>query len=142
MSLRNLCRREVVCVNVGTSVKKAAQLMEEKNIGCLIIVEKESVRPIGLVTDRDILLRVVNKGLDPENVPVEDTMTKNIVTLDERIGLFEALEQTKESGMRRFPVVDINGHLQGIITLDDIIYLLGKEMGDVASIIEKEGPRL
>lgn len=142
MSLRNLCRREVVCVNLGTLVREAAQIMEDKNVGSLIVVGKDSVKPLGLITDRDILLRVLNKGLNPETVTVEEVMTKNIVTLDERIGLFEALEQTKGSGMRRFPVVDVDGHLQGIITLDDIINLLGKEMGDVASIIEKEGPRL
>ncbi|HLE25282.1 MAG TPA: CBS domain-containing protein [Thermodesulfobacteriota bacterium] len=134
MSLGNLCRREVVVVNQGTPIKEAVKFMEEKNIGSVIVVGNG--KPLGIATDRDILLRVVNKGLDPEKSPVDDVMTKEIVTLKEEMGLFEALEQVKGKGIRRFPIVDARGNLKGIMTLDDIIYLLGKEMADVASIIE------
>ena len=140
MSLGNLCRREVVVVNQGTPIKEAVKFMEEKNIGSVIVVG--GGKPVGIVTDRDILLRVVNKGLDPEKSSVDDVMTKEIVTLKEGMGLFEALEQVKGKGIRRFPIVDARGNLKGIMTLDDTIYLLGKEMADVASIIEREGPRL
>jgi len=140
MSLGNLCRREVVVVNQGTPIKEAVKFMEEKNIGSVIVVG--GGKPVGIATDRDILLRVVNKGLDPEKSSVDDVMTKEIVTLKESMGLFEALEQVKGKGIRRFPIVDARGNLKGIMTLDDIIYLLGKEMADVASIIEREGPRL
>ena len=140
MSLGNLCRREVVVVNQGTPIKEAVKFMEEKNIGSVIVVG--GGKPVGIATDRDILLRVVNKGLDPEKSSVDDVMTKEIVTLKEGMGLFEALEQVKGKGIRRFPIVDARGNLKGIMTLDDIIYLLGKEMADVASIIEREGPRL
>ena len=134
MSLGNLCRREVVVVNQGTPIKEAVKFMEEKNIGSVIVVG--GGKPLGIATDRDILLRVVNKGLDPEKSSVDDVMTKEIVTLKEGMGLFEALEQVKGKGIRRFPIVDASGNLKGIMTLDDIIYLLGKEMADVASIIE------
>ena len=134
MSLGNLCRREVVVVNQGTPIKEAVKFMEEKNIGSVIVVG--GGKPVGIVTDRDILLRVVNKGLDPEKSSVDDVMTKEIVTLKEGMGLFEALEQVKGKGIRRFPIVDASGNLKGIMTLDDIIYLLGKEMADVDSIIE------
>lgn len=140
MSLGNLCRREVVVVSQGTPIKEAVKFMEEKNIGSVVVVG--GGKPLGIATDRDILLRVVNKGLDPEKSSVDDVMTKEIVTLKEGMGLFEALEQVKGKGIRRFPIVDAKGNLKGIMTLDDIIYLLGKEMADVASIIEREGPRL
>jgi len=69
-------------------------------------------------------------------------MTKNPVVLKGNMGLFEALESVKRKGMRRFPVVNSKGKLVGIITLDDMIYLLGREMADVADIIEKEAPKL
>ncbi|HEX9830787.1 MAG TPA: CBS domain-containing protein [Thermodesulfobacteriota bacterium] len=140
MSLGNLCRREVVCVNPGATVEQVAKLMEEKNIGSVIVIN--DAKPVGIVTDRDILLRVLNKGLNAEKTTINAVMTPVIVTLTEDTGLFEALEQAKGSSIRRFPVVDAKGNLKGIITLDDIIYLLGKEMAGVASIIEKEGPRL
>ena len=140
MSLGNLCRREIICVDPRTTVKETAKLMEEKNIGSTIVVQER--KPIGILTDRDILLRVMNRGLDPEKTSVDEVMTKQIVTLKEDMGLFEALQKVKGKGIRRFPIVDSNGNLQGIMTLDDIFYLLGKEMSDVTSIIENERPKL
>ncbi len=146
MSLRNLCRKDVVSVKPGTMVNEVARLMEEKNIGSVVVQnvivsgEKEK---FGIVTDRDIALRVVGKNLDPTKTPIDDVTTQNsVLTLSENLGLFEALEQVRESAVRRFPIVDADGNLTGIITLDDIITLLGKEMADVARIIENEGPLL
>lgn len=140
MSLRNMCRREVIWVKEGTAVREVAKLMEKKNVGCIVVVEADSMlRPFGLVTDRDILIRVMNRGLDPDKTHIEDVMTKEIVALGESMGLLEALEYVKGKGIRRFPIVGADGSLKGIITLDDILFLLGKEMSDVASIIEKEG---
>ncbi len=146
MSLGNLCRKDVVTVGPETMVSDVTKIMEEKNIGSVvvqnIIVGRERGK-FGIVTDRDIALRVINNNLDPAITPIDDVMTQNIVlTLRDDMGLFEALEQVRRSAVRRFPVVDIDGNLKGIITLDDIITLLGKEMADVANIIENEGPLL
>lgn len=142
MSLENLCRREIICVNPGTKVIDATKMMEEKNVGSVIVVVES--KPVGIVTDRDVMIRLVNKGLDPEETVIEDIMSPNIITLNKGTGLYEALEQIKESksSIRRFPIVDDNGTIEGIITLDDVIYLLGIEMADVSSIIESERPRL
>ncbi len=146
MSLGNMCRKNVVSVKPGTMIDEVARLMEEKNIGSVVVQsvivsgEKET---FGIVTDRDIALRVVGKNLDAAKTPIDDVTTQNgVLTLSESMGLFEALEQVRSSAVRRFPVVGIDGKLKGIITLDDIIILLGKEMADVASIIENEGPLL
>lgn len=138
MSLATLCRKEIVFVRPQTTVKEAARLMEERNIGCVVITEDH--KPAGILTDRDIVLRVVNKGLNPDTTPVCDVMTKEVIFLREHMGLLEALEEMKANGVRRLPVIDDNGDVNGIITLDDIIYLLGKEMIDVATIIGRERP--
>jgi CBS domain-containing protein len=142
MSLESLCRREIVCVDVKTKVLEATEMMEEMNVGSVIVIQND--RPVGIVTDRDVVLRVVNKKLDPAECSVGDIMSLEVVTLKQSTGLYDALEQIKESGssVRRFPIVDENGTIKGIITLDDVIYLLGKEMSDVATIIESERPRL
>src|SRR3990167_662978 len=142
MSLESLCRREIVCVDVKTKVLEATELMEEMNVGSVVVIQND--RPVGIVTDRDVVLRVVNKKLDPAKCAVADIMSLDVVTLKQSTGLYDALEQIKESGgrVRRFPVVDENGALIGIMTLDDVIYLLGREMSDVAAIIESERPRL
>lgn len=141
MSLGNLCRKEVVTVKPGTTVSEVTRLMEEKNIGS-VVIDGEGEK-FGIVTDRDILLRVLSKNLDPNTTPIDDVMTwKIVLILREDMGLFEALEQVKKSAVRRFPVVNAEGDLVGIITVDDIINLLGKELADVARIIENEGPLL
>lgn len=139
MSLGHICRREVVTVEPGTTVSEVTRIMEDKNLGSVIVTGGDD--RFGIVTDRDIALRVVNRCLDPARTTVEEIMTQNpVLTLREDMGLLEALEQIRKSAVRRFPVVDLDGRLTGIITLDDIIRLLGKEIADVASVIENEGP--
>jgi CBS domain-containing protein len=140
MSISNLCNRTVVCVNTGASIAEVAKQMEDKNVGSVVVVDNE--KPCGLVTDRDIILRVVNKGKDPQQTYVDDVMSELVLCLEEDMGLYEALEMLKGKSLRRYPVIDKNGNLKGIITLDDIIYLLGREMSDVASIIQAEGANL
>jgi CBS domain-containing protein len=141
MSLETLCQREIACVDVKSKVIEATQLMEQNNVGSVVVIQND--RPVGIVTDRDVVIRVVNKGLDPGKCPVADIMSLDLVTLNQETGLYDALEQIKESGsgVRRFPIVDENGAIKGIITLDDVIYLLGREMSDVSAIIESERPR-
>ncbi|MGH7850149.1 MAG: CBS domain-containing protein [Thermodesulfobacteriota bacterium] len=139
MSLGHICRRDVVTVSPDMTVSEVTRIMEDKNLGSVIVTGGDD--KFGIVTDRDIALRVVNRCLDPVRTPIEDVMTQDLVlTLREDMGLFEALEQIRKSAVRRFPVVDVDGRLTGIITLDDIIRLLGKEIAGVASVIENEGP--
>lgn len=142
MSLESLCRREIVCVNRSTMAIDATKMMEEKNVGSVVVVDMD--KPVGILTDRDVVIRLVNKGLEAEKTPVSDIMSPEIITLNKNTGLYEALEQIKDSksAVRRFPIVDDNGSIKGIITLDDVIYLLGKEMSDVSIIIESERPSL
>jgi CBS domain-containing protein len=139
MSLGHMCRRDVVMVKPATTVSEVAKIMEDKNIGCVIVNGGDD--KFGIVTDRDIALRVVNRCLDPVRTPVEEIMTRNpVLTLRDDMGLLEALDQIRKSAVRRFPVLDMDGNLKGIITIDDIIRLLGREIADVASVIENEGP--
>ena len=141
MSLGSLCRRNIVIVKSGTMVIDVAQIMEERNVGCVVVNGTRDV--FGIVTDRDILLRVVNKNLDPSQTPIDDVMTKEpVITFSEDMELFDVLEEVRKSAFRRYPVADSDGNLVGLITLDDIIVLIGKEMADVANIIENEGPLL
>lgn len=141
MGVGNLCRKDVVTVKSGTTVKEVANLMEKKNIGSVVVNGQEE--KFGIVTDRDLTLRVLGKSLDPDTTPIDEVMTWQLVlVLREDMGLFEALEQVKKSAVRRFPVVNAEGNLVGIITLDDIITVLGKELANVAKVIENEGPLL
>ena len=140
MSIASICNRTVICVNTGTTIAEVAKEMEDKNVGCIVVVDNE--KPCGLITDRDIVVRVVNEGKDPKQTFVDSVMSELVVCLDENMGLYEALEMLKGKSLRRFPVIDKAGNLTGIVTLDDIIYLLGRELADVASIIQSESANL
>ncbi len=140
MALIDFCRTEVVTIPLGTSIAESAKLMKQKNVGSVVIIDDS--KPVGILTDRDIAVRVVAEGKDPESTKVSEVMTENPETLNEDLGLFQALERMKEVGVRRFPIVNDRGELVGIITLDDVLYILGKEMSDVATILKKESPSL
>lgn len=140
MSISSLCNRTVICVNTGATIADVAREMEDKNVGSVVVVDNN--KPCGLITDRDIVIRVINKDKDPKKTYVEDVMPELVLCLEEDMGLYQALEMLKGKSVRRYPVIDKNGDLVGIITLDDIIFLLGKELYDVASIIQSESSTL
>ena len=140
MALIDFCRTEVVTIPLGASIAESAKLMKQKNVGSVVIIDDS--KPVGILTDRDIAVRVVAEGKDPESTKVSEVMTENLETLNENLGLFQALERMEEVGVRRFPIVNDRGELVGIITLDDVLYILGKEMSDVATTLKKESPRL
>ncbi|ADI14911.1 CBS domain-containing protein [Truepera radiovictrix] len=138
MSLLNFAREEVVTTGLRASVLEAAELLRARNVGCLVVVE--GGKPCGILTDRDIALRVVAAGRDPKTTAVEEVMTPRPTVLEEELGLFEALEIMKDRGVRRFPVVDRYGQLSGFFTLDDVLYLIGLELSAVARIIDQGTP--
>ena len=150
MSIKGLCRKDVVTVKPGTLIEDVTKIMEEKNIGCVLVSDagpewKElgirGAKGFGIVTDRDIALKVINRRIDPRKCTIDTVMTqRNLVVLKEDMGLLEALQEVRNSAVRRFPVVDDEGNLQGLITIDDIIQLLGREMSGVAQVIENEAP--
>ncbi|WP_169311738.1 ester cyclase [Marinithermus hydrothermalis] len=136
--MRSIARKEVVRVRPEAPIAEACRLMEENNIGCVVV--SDNGKPLGLVTDRDLTLRVLRQGMDPKKTKVEQVMTREVLTLNEDMGLLEALEAVRGKPIRRFLVVNDKGELSGIFTLDDVMYLIGREMADVASIMELEAP--
>jgi CBS domain-containing protein len=107
--------------------------MRSKNVGALVVVN--AGRPIGMLTDRDIAVDVVARGMDPDSVRVGDVMRKKPHTIRQELGLFDAARAFAKSGVRRLPVVDKRGVLVGVIAIDDIMMLLGNEMGYVAGAL-------
>ena len=126
----------MITVTPETSLLAVASLMEEESVGSVVVVEEE--KPAGIVTDRDLALRAFVSGMDPENTSVREIMTPDPIVLEGGMGLFEAMEFMRGRGVRRMPVVDENGMLRGIITVDDIIRLLVEELSCVANILEEE----
>jgi CBS domain-containing protein len=136
MTVYACCRTDVITVTPETSLRTVANLMEEENVGCVVVAEEE--KPVGIVTDRDLALRAFVNQMDPETARVGEIMTSDPIVLEGGMGLFEAMEFMRGRGVRRMPVVDENGMLRGIITVDDVIRLLVEELSCVANILEEE----
>jgi CBS domain-containing protein len=131
--LGKICTKPVVTASTQMTVEQAARVMRAKNVGALVVVN--AGRPVGMLTDRDVAVEVVAKGLDPDTVRVGDVMHKKPVTILEDLGVFDAAKAFARTGVRRLPVVTKSGALVGVIAVDDLIMLLGNEMGHMAAAL-------
>jgi len=132
--LGRICTKPVVTASTQMSVSQAADAMRKQNVGALVVVNAR--RPVGMLTDRDIVVEVLARGLDPESTRIGDVMHKKPVTIREDLGVFDAIKTFAKTGVRRLPVVGRTGLLVGVITLDDLFVLLGNELGHMAGALE------
>ena len=119
MSLQSLGTRDAVTLSPRATVSEAARLMEDENVGSVVIVEDD--KPVGIVTDRDLVLKVLRHRLDPDAMQLVAIMRDHVVTAPEDLPLDEAAWRMREHAVRRLPVVDADGKLVGIVTLDDLV---------------------
>ena len=140
MNIGELCNRETIIVLKDENIVEAAKLMRHFHVGDLIVVAKsEDVNtPIGIVTDRDIVMEVVANNADPKTVKVTEVMSQELVTASEEEGLHECIERMRTYGIRRLPVVDKEGCLAGILSVDDILEFLGEEVDSLIGLFYKE----
>jgi CBS domain-containing protein len=143
MGIGEICSREVVFARRGELVRDAARLMREHHVGALVVVdEREGLRvPVGVVTDRDIVVAVVAKGLDADGLRVEELMSGELATAADTDGISECIARMRARGVRRMPVVDARGALVGILTADDLLDLLAEELAGLARTITNEQRR-
>jgi CBS domain-containing protein len=139
MAIGDICKHAVIVVEAEHSVRVAAALMRDHHVGTLVVVRNNGTcRPIGIVTDRDIVIGVVAVGLDPEVLTVGDIMGQRFFTAPEDQGVLETVRQMRREGIRRLPIVDRDGALIGIVTLDDLLGLLAGELGELAGLLARE----
>lgn len=117
--------------------------MRQHHVGDLVVIEESAGNrvPVGILTDRDIVVSVVSMKLDPSVFAVGDLVFSEIVTIREDQGMFETMQQMRAHGIRRMPVVNEGGGLVGIISIDDLIQLLAEEMNELAKLISPEQAR-
>ena len=140
MPIGDICIHEVVTATPNTTVQEAATLMRENHVGDLLVMQGSngSRVPVGIVTDRDIVVTVVAAGLDPAVLNLEDIMGPELETAVEDQGVFETIHQMRSAGVRRMPVVTREGALLGIVSIDDLIQMLAEEMTELAKLISRE----
>jgi CBS domain-containing protein len=130
MHLGEQFKKEVVTVEPDATIRKAAQLMREHGVGAVVVVNEKGV-PQGIVTDRDVAIAVGANERDPYTA-VRHIMRQELVTIGETKGLFNAAEFMKKYQVRRLPIVDSDGKLVGMVTMDDLFALLARELGNLA----------
>jgi len=145
MQVGTLCQRLVFTICQSDEISRAAQVMREKHVGYLVVVEPNPVRgiprPVGVLTDRDIVVSVVAREVDPKTVRVGDIMTPDPVLAAEGESMEAALQKMRQFGVRRLPVVNGYRELVGILAIDDVLRVIAGDAQDVVSTI-RSGPRM
>lgn len=143
MLLKEVCVLDVACCPRDTSVLEAARMMRLHHTGDLVVVDdpRGDRVPVGIVTDRDIVLEVLGKELDPAKTTVSEVMSSRLVIAEVSEDTSEALERMRLHGVRRIPVVDKDGGVVGIVTLDDMLRLHAERANALLEIVTKEQTR-
>lgn len=140
MSVGRICTRIVELADPDESVRSVASRMVERRVGTLVVADA-SRRPIGVVTDRDLVARVLAEGKSGDETTVVEVMTRAPSTVDEETPIERALALMRTHAVRRLPVVGSDGVLIGLVSLDDILSLLAEEFREIGTLIEKEMPK-
>jgi CBS domain-containing protein len=137
MSLIDFCRRDVVTVRPEATAQAAAEALRVRGVGALVVVA-DGARPVGIVTDRDLVLRVIASERDPERTRVADVMTQPAFTAGPLDRIEATTARMRDLGVRRVPVVSPDGTLIGLLSADDLIELMGRELHDLGEALRKE----
>jgi CBS domain-containing protein len=121
--------RGAVVAELNETAADVACRMRDFHVGCVVVVRE--ARAVGILTDRDLVVRVMAGGRDPARTRVEDIVTYDPTTLDRSDGIETALRRMRERGVRRLPIVDDHGKVTGIVTADDLTVLLAQELADL-----------
>lgn len=140
MKMGELCNRVVVVAEPRDSVRDVAKLMRERHVGCVVLVRggADERVPVGLVTDRDIVLEVVAMGLEPADTPIGAVMSAELFCVRDDQDAYDVLQQMRTRGLRRVPVVDAAGLLLGISTFDDFVQWESEQMVELSRLVERQ----
>jgi CBS domain-containing protein len=137
MSLIDFCRKDVVTVFPEATVQEAAVKLCDEGVGALVVVA-DGNRPIGMVTDRDLVLRVIAEDQDPARTRVADVMTQPAQIAGPLDRLDTTIARMRDLGVRRTPIVSPDGLLIGLLSADDLVELLGRELHDLGDAAREE----
>jgi CBS domain-containing protein len=143
MAIGEICNRETVFTTRDNSVGDAARLMREHHVGDLVVVDEKAGKriPVGILTDRDLVVEILAKDVDINTVNVGDIMSDDLITAHETDAIYDTLQHMRAKGIRRLPVVDSDGGLVGIVSVDDILDLLADELTALARLVSREQAR-
>jgi len=133
MSVGRCCQRDPLKMSPEASVREVAKQMELRGAGCVVAVDGED-RPVGILTDRDIVLRVLRRELDPEATTLADVMERDVEKVRERTALTTAMRRMRADAVRRLPVVDGQGKLVGLFHWSHALGIVSDELRQAAQV--------
>lgn len=135
---KDIAATDVITSARADSISDVAAKMRDEEVGSVVVVEEEL--PVGIVTDRQLALGLAD---DPEigHETVDEVMTRDVETILESATVFQAAQTLSEAGIRRAPVVDADGELVGVLSLDDILYVIEEEFDTAEDVLEAQSPR-
>ena len=139
LNVGKICSRDVDLAQSDESVHDLAKRMLTRRVGTLVVVDDEH-HPTGIVTDRDLVLRVLATAKDPETAWARDVVTSPVHVVHENGSLEDAVRTMRAERCRRLVVVGAGGKLVGIVSLDDVLAILAEQMRGVAALLESEAP--
>jgi predicted transcriptional regulator len=142
MAVGTICTRRVVTVDRGIDVAAAARVMRDKQVGYLVVTDPASgsQKPVGVLTDRDIVIKVMATNVDPRSRKVDDVMTREPLLAGYADDVGKTLHRMRALGVRRVPVINTQGDIAGVLSLDDAFDHLVTQMADVAGSIRNQQP--
>jgi predicted transcriptional regulator len=143
MRIGEICTTNVIFCTPDTSIPATAKLMREHHVGDLLVAveEPDGVQPVGILTDRDIVVEIIALDIPIDRLTVKDVMSRALVSVNESKGIYETLALMRHKGVRRMPVVNQHDDLVGIVTLDDLLENIAEEMGLAAKLVTHERER-
>ncbi len=139
MSVGDHCRRNPLTASPEETVREAARKMHQAKVGTLPIVDEDG-RPIGMVTDRDIVQKVLRRRKNPDQIKLGEIASPDVVSVWEDVGLDRALARMRQEGVRRVLVTDDEGKLAGIVAYDDVLPSIANELSLAADVVSAQGP--
>ena len=140
MSVGEICNREVIICLPDESVSDAIDLMRDQHVGCVVVVQSSgrSPLPIGILTDRDIVIRVLRDTADLTSIRVDEVMSHDLVTAYQDDDVIDTMQLMRDKGIRRVPVINSEGGLEGILAVDDLVELLAEQLTDLVRLCGRE----
>jgi CBS domain-containing protein len=140
MTAGEYCNRDVVVIEKTGSIREAIKLMRNSHVGDVVAVERSENAsiPLGILTDRDIVVEILAKDIDLDAVNVGDVMSDQLITVNSEVKLLDVIKLMRIKGVRRLPVVNEQGELQGILSVDDLLELVVEQLTDIVSLVSNE----
>ncbi len=141
MTVGDICTRFVVTADPDETIVEAARRMRDRHVGDLLVADSQN-RPVGILTDRDIVVAAVAQNRDRlDAVRVGDVMSRDLITVRATDSIDVALKTMRIHGIRRLPVLSPDGCVEGLLAFDDVLSSMSESMGQLVGLVAREQRR-